>query len=222
MNVSWSQTIVDSLQGLLDGVINFVPSLIVAIVVFVIGWFIAIWVGKLIAEILKRVKFDTIFEKTQWDEALEKAGFQMKMSGFVGGLIKWVLVIVALGLSLDFLPQVGKLNFVNSLVSKLDNLVIAVAIFVVAMIVADIAEKLVKAVVSKMGVGYAGAIGVLVRWSIWIFAALAILEQLNVGGADWLIQIIVGGIMLGLALAFGLGGKDVARELLQEFRAKLK
>ncbi len=214
-------TISESLKGLVQGSINFVPNLIVAILVFIIGWFIAIWIGKLIAEILKRIKFDTIFEKTQWDDALEKAGFQMKMSGFVGGLIKWVLVIVSLGLALRFLG-LGELRFIDEVIGWLPNLVVAVAIFIVAMIVADISEKLVKAVVSKMGVGYAGAIGVLVRWSIWIFAGLAILDQLNVRVAEDLVQIIVGGIVFSLALAFGLGGKDVAREILQEFRAKLR
>lgn len=219
--MTWMDTIIESLKGLLQGFIDFVPNLLVAIIVFVIGWFIAIWVGKLIAEILKRVKFDTIFEKTQWDEALEKAGFQMKMSGFVGGLLKWILVIVSLGLALRFLG-LGELRFVDEVIGWLPNLVVAVAIFIVAMIVADISEKLVKAVVGKMGVSYAGAIGVLVRWAIWIFAALAILEQLNIQVAGNLIEIIVGGVVLSLALAFGLGGKDVAREVLQGFRAKLK
>ena len=218
----WISITRTALEDLLGGFVNFIPKLIGAIVIFVIGWFIAVWIGKIIAEILKRARFDKIFEKTKWDEALDKAEFKMKMSGFIGGLIKWVLVIVFLGASVRILglSQVG--DFVDSIVGWLPNLVVATAIFVVTVIVADFAEKLVKAIVSKMHVGYVHLIGAIVRWAIWIFAALAILNQFGVEGADNLIQIIVGGVILAMALAFGLGGKDVARDILQGTRQRLK
>ena len=149
----------------------------------------------------------------------KKADFKMKMSGFVGSLIKWVLVIVLLGATLEILGL--QLAFIDQVINYLPNLVVAVAIFIVAMIVADIAEKLVKAVVGKMQVKHVGAVGALTRWSVWIFAAYIILQQLGVQGLDGLIQIIVGGIVFAMAIAFGLGGKDVARELMEGFRNKL-
>ena len=98
------------------------------------------------------------------------------------------------------------------------------AIFVVAVIVADFAEKFIKAVVNKMGVSCANVLGIIVRWAVWIFAILAILSQLGV--AREIIQILVSGfvalIVISAGIAFGLGGKDIAKETLEELKTKLK
>lgn len=220
----WSSITLDALQGLWKGFLDFVPKLIGAIVVFVVGWFIAVWIGKLVAEVLKRIKFDALFEKTKWDEALEKANMKMTMSGFIGGLVKWILVIVFLLAAVEILGMVQFAGFLKDIVAWLPNLVVAAAIFVVAVIVADFAEKLIKAVVGKMNVGYVNMVGAIVRWAIWIFAAFAILEQLEV--ASDIVQILVTGlvalIVLSGAIALGLGGKDLARDALENLRKKLR
>jgi len=220
----WTSITITALQDLWAGFLSFMPKLLGALIVFIIGWIISIWVGKLISEILKRLKFDKIFEKTKWDEALEKADMKMSMSGFLGGLVKWILIIVFLLAAVEILGFSQFSAFVTSIVAWLPNLVVAAAIFVVAVVVADIAEKLIKAVVGKITSKYAGFVGSIVRWSIWIFALLAILSQLGV--ASDIIQILVSGfvalIVISSALAFGLGGKDVAREILEGMKNKLK
>ena len=192
--------------------------------IFVIGWFIAVWVGKLVAEILRRLRVDKIFEKTKWEEALEKAEFKMKMSDFIGGIIKWVLVIVFLLAAVEILGLVQFAAFLRTIVAWLPNLVVAAAIFVVAVIIADIAEKLVKAIVGKMNVRYVNFVGSIVKWAIWIFAILAILAQLGV--APEIVQILIGGfvalIVISCSIAFGLGGKDLAREFLEGLRNKFR
>ena len=220
----WSTITLQALQGLWQGFIKFLPQLVGAIVVFVIGWFISIWIGKLIAGILKKLRLDQIFEKTKWQEALEKADFKMKMSDFIGGIVKWVLVIVFLLAAVEILGLTQFAGFLKAIVSWLPNLVVAAAIFVVAVIIANISEKLVKAIVEKMNVGYAQLIGGIVKWAIWIFAVLAILSQLGV--AKDIVQILVTGfvalIVISCSLAFGLGGRDLARDLLEGSRGRFK
>ena len=227
MNViqDWSAILSDSLGGLLEGFLNFVPKLIGAIVVFVVGWLIAVWVGKFIAEVLKRAKLDKVFEKTKWEEALEKAEFKMTMSSFIGAIVKWVLAIVFIGSAIKILGLSQFDSFIDGILGWLPNLVVAAAIFVVAVIIADFAEKLVKAIVGKMNVKHVNLIGAVVKWSIWLFAAFAILAQLAVGAAGEIIQILVTGfvalIVISASLALGLGGKDIARDALQNFRNKM-
>ncbi len=220
----WSIITVESLQKLWQGFINFLPELIGALVVFVVGWFIAVWLGKLVSEILKRIRVDYLFEKTQWDEALEKADFKMKISDFIGGIVKWILIVVFLLAAVEILELSAFAGFLRAIVAWLPNLVVAVAIFVVAVIAADFADKLVKAVVGKMGVGYAKFSGAIVKWAIWIFAILAILSQLGV--ASDIVQILVSGfvalIVLSASIAFGLGGKDAARDILEGLRGRMK
>ena len=220
----WTTVTMQALQNFWQGFLNFIPKLVGAIIVFVVGWFIAVWIGKLVAEILKRLRVDRIFEKSKWDEALAKAEFKMKMSDFIGGIVRWVLVIVFLLAAVEILGLVQFAAFLRAIVAWLPNLVVAAAIFVVAVIIADIAEKLVKAIVGKINVNYVGLIGSIVKWAVWIFAILAILSQLGV--AKDIVQILVTGfvalIVISCSLAFGLGGKDLAREVLENLGKKLK
>ena len=228
MNViqDWSGVISDSLANLVQGVIEFIPKLIGAIIVFIIGWVVAVWVGKLVTEILKRIKFDKIFERTQWESAMEKAEMKTKMSGFIGSIVKWVLAVVFLSAGIKILGFSQFDSFVNGILGWLPNLVVSAAIFVVAVMVAEFAEKIIKAVVGKMRVKYVNLIGVVVKWSVWIFAAFAILGQLAVGAAAEIVQILVTGlvalVVISASLALGLGGKDIAKDVLQNLRAKMK
>ncbi|MDI6883010.1 MAG: hypothetical protein QMC93_00840 [Patescibacteria group bacterium] len=220
----WSLITLDALQKLWQGFIKFIPQVLGAIIVFVVGWFISVWIGKLVAEILKRLRFDKIFERARWEEVLEKAEFKMKMSDFIGLIVKWVLIIVFLLAAVEILGLSQFAGFLKAIVAWLPNLVVAAAIFVVAAIVVDIAEKLVKAIVGKMNVKYASLIGSIVRYSIWIFAFLAILTQLGV--ASNIVQILISGfvalIVISSSLAFGLGGKDLAHDVLEKLRRKLE
>ncbi|MCD6232802.1 hypothetical protein J7J81_00235 [bacterium] len=224
MMQEWSQITTQSLQGLWEGFLDFIPKLLCSLIVFIVGWFISVWIGKLVAEILKRLKFDRIFEKTKWEEAFQRAEFKMKMSEFVGAVTKWVLVIVFLLAALKILVGPQYTDFFGGFIAWLPNLLAAAAIFVVAVIVADLAERFTKAVVGKMNVGYVGLVGGIVKWSIWIFAILAILSQLGV--APDIVHILVTGfvalIVISGSLAFGLGGKDLARDILEQLRDKFR
>lgn len=224
MLTDWSSIIVSSLQDLGRGAASFVPKFIFALIVFAVGWIIAVWVGKLVAEILKRVGFDKLFDKTKWEEAMAKADFKMQMSAFVGSLAKWTLGIVFLLATVEILGMTQFAVFLRSIVSWLPNLIVAAAIFLVAVVASDFLEKFLKAMMGKMNVKYANFIGALVRWSIWVFATLAALSQLGV--ASDIVQIMVSGfvalIVISAGLAFGIGGKDVAKEILEGVRNKLK
>jgi len=220
----WSLITTQALQKLWEGFIKFIPQLIGALIVFIIGWFISVWIGKFVAEILKRLKVDKIFEKTKWEQAFEKAELKLEVSEFIGAIVKWVLIIVFLLAAVEILGLGQFAGFLKSIVAWLPNVIVAAAIFVVAVIIADFSEKLIKAIVGKMEVGYARFVGSIVKWAIWVFALLAILSQLGV--AKDTINILISGfvalIVLSSAIAFGLGGKDVAREILEDLRRKIK
>src|SRR3989338_3082790 len=99
----WSLLIFQALQSLWEGFLGFIPLLIGAIIVFVIGWIVSVGLGKIITEILKKIRFNQIFEKGNWDEALAKAGIKVDAAGFIGSIFKWSLVIVFLLASVEVL-----------------------------------------------------------------------------------------------------------------------
>jgi small-conductance mechanosensitive channel len=133
------------------------------------------------------------------------------------------LVIVFLSIAVEILGLAQFASVLNRLIVWLPNVVIAVVVFVVAVIIADILNRLIRASVNKMGIKYGGFLGAIVRWAIYIFAGLAILLQLGV--APTIIQSIVVGFVgmlaLALGLAFGLGGKDAAAKLIEDLKSKI-
>ncbi|MDO8655491.1 MAG: hypothetical protein Q7R48_03750 [bacterium] len=221
----WSILIIQALQSLWMGFLSFVPSLIGAIIVFVIGWIVSVAAGKLVTEILKRIKFNQIFEKGNWDEALAKADIKVDTSGFLGAIVKWVLVIVFLTVAVEILGFSEFAGFLKNVLNYLPNVVVASLIFVVTVIVTDITEKIIRVSVEKIKVGYGRTVSAIIKWSIWVFAIIAILSQLKFEAADWVFELVKTafmGISLALAIAFGLGGKDVAADLLKSARDKFR
>ncbi|MFH1656200.1 MAG: hypothetical protein ABH956_00295 [Candidatus Nealsonbacteria bacterium] len=220
----WYDLTVEALQDLWTGFLGFTPKLIGAIVVFLIGWFIAMAIGRIVAEILRKLSFNKFFEKGAIKEALSKAEFKVDASGFIGAIFKWIFVIVFLLVAVEILGLNQFGVFLTSVLGYLPNVIVAVLIFIVAVIIADILEKIVRATVEGAKVGYGDLIGIIVRWSIWIFSIFAILYQLRIapGLIQTLLSGIVGLIVIAGGIAFGLGGKDVAAEILQNLKRKLQ
>lgn len=224
MTREWMLITYQELQNVWLGFLEFIPKLILAIIIFLIGWIVAIALERVIVGILNRLKFNRLFEKAGWKEALEKAEFKVNPAEFIGAIFKWILVIVFLLIAVEILGLVQFAAFLKSVINWLPNLVVAVAIFVVAAIASDILGKITIASLEKVKVGYSQVAGKIVKWSVWTFALLAILFQLGV--ARPLIETFFTGLMAGLALAFGiafgLGGKDFAGELLANLRQRIR
>jgi hypothetical protein len=96
MTQDWSQITTQALYDAWESVLLFLPNLIGAIIIFIIGWIIAIWIGKLVSSILNKLKFNSIFERTGWKDALANADIKVEPSGFIGAIFKWILVFVFL------------------------------------------------------------------------------------------------------------------------------
>ncbi len=221
MTIEWYSSII---EPFLQKFVEFVPRLVLAIIVFVIGYFISVAIGKLVAEVLKKLKLNRLFEKEGWQKALERAELKVDPAGFIGAIFKWIFVIISLLLAADILRLVGLTDLLKSVLAYIPNVIIAALIFVVTVIIADIVEKVVRAALEGVKFAYARIGGGIVKWAIWVFAILIILSQLGIGQAfmEDLFRGIVAMIVIAVGLAFGLGGKGVAAEILQDLRRKLK
>lgn len=222
--LNWYDVTLQSLVNLWQGFLGFVPQVIGAVIVFVIGWFIAEAVGKVVADILKRAQFNQLFAGTGWKDALVKAELKVNPAEFIGGLFKWTLLIVFLLAAVEILGLSQFASFLTNVLGYLPNVLVASLIFVVAVIISELLEKILRVTVEGSGMGYGHFVGVIVKWSIWIFAIIAILLQLGV--TPFLLQTLFTGVVAFLVvaggLAFGLGGKEVAGEFLQDLKRKLK
>jgi len=221
----WSLTVI---QPFLQTLIGFIANLVLALVVFIIGYFISIGIGKLIAEILKSVKFNKLFEKEGWRKALQRANIEVNPSEFIGVIFKWVFVIMSLLIAVDILKLTAFAGFLTKVLDYLPNVVVAVLVFVVAIVISDIVEKIVRAGVERLKVGYGYIAASIVKWAIWVFTFFLILGQLLPTNAfivtlyNGIIYGIVGALALGLGLAIGLGGKETAGKIISDMYRKIE
>lgn len=224
MVLDWYTVTLGALQNFWQGFLQFVPQLLGALVIFLVGWFVAVGVGKLISEVLKKLKFSHLLERAGWKETLEKAELKVDPAEFIGALCKWALVIVFLLAAVEILGLTQFAGFLADVLAYIPNAIVAVLILVVTVVISDILEKMVRTAVEGTRVGYGKLAGSIVKWSVWTFAVLAILMQLQI--APILLQTLFTGVVafmtIAASLAFGLGGKDVAAEILQGLKDKLQ
>lgn len=227
LNMIYSDWSLSIIQPFLQGLVGFVANLLLAIIVFVIGYLISVGIGRIITEILKSIRFNKLFEKEGWNKALQKANIQVNPSEFIGAIFKWVFVIASLLVVVDILKLVQFGVVLTEVLNYLPNVIVASLIFVVAVIISDIIEKVVRVTVERMKVGYGYLASSIIKWAIWIFTIFLVLDQLlpnnDLIKALYMAIVygIVGAIALGLAIAIGLGGKDTAAEIIRDMRKKV-
>lgn len=217
----WGDVFTSSLQGLWIGFVNFVPKLIFAIIIFIIGWTIGAVVSRALAQVINALKINKLFETIGAKSVLDKAGFKLDVGAFIGEIAKWFIVLVFLIASLDVL-NLDQVNlFLREVVlGYLPRVFIAALLLVIATLVSDAIRRLVEGSAKAMGVHSARMAGSIAKWAIWIFVTIIVLSELGIAPA--FMQILFTGIvaMLALAggLAFGLGGKDAASRVVQKMR----
>jgi hypothetical protein len=215
---NWGLVFTNSLQSVWYGVANFIPPFIFAIIVFAIGWVLAVLLERLVESIIKAIKIDSLLKSAGMEDVVKRSGYNLNSGRFLGVLVKWFVIIVFLLTALDILGLTDVRYFLGDVVvSYIPNVIVAVLILIVAVIVADAMQKIVVASVKAAHVKSAHLLGVITKWSIWIFALVAALIHLGI--APELIQTIVMGIVFAVALAvglaFGLGSKDTAGRITE-------
>ena len=184
---TWGEVFSQSLIGLWYGFINFVPGLLGAIILFILG------AGA--------------------NDFINRSGLKISISGFVGAVIKWFIIIVFLMASLQIIGLTQVNDFLREAVLYyLPKVIIAALVLVIATVLADAMKKLVKASAQAANIRSANMLGSITLYAIWIFAFIIALSELGIATA--FMQILFTGFIAALAIAlglsFGLGGKDAA------------
>ena len=224
----WFQSLASAsytaLMGLWQGFINFVPTLLGGLIIFLIGIVIGNGISQLIEKIIEAIKLDKALEKAGVKEFTDKANIGLNSGYFLGQLTKWLIVLAFLVAACNIWGLAAVGDFLRSVVSFLPNIIVAVVIMLAAIVLGEYAARFVRASVSGAGLKFQGFLSSLTKWAIYIFGILAALSQLKV--ASYIINTLFTGIiaMLALAggLAFGLGGKELAQEILKKFKEEIE
>ena len=222
---TWADVLNQSFQNLSYGLIAFIPNLVVAIVIFIVGWLIGIGLGRLVAQIIDALRVDSALRSAGLERLLVRAGFGLSSGKFLGFLVKWFFIIVFLVASLDVLHLTTVNYFISEVVlGYLPQVIVAVLILLVAVVLAEAAERVISGSAKAASVRSAGFLGKVARYAILVFAILAALAQLNVATA--FVQTLFTGVVIAVSLAvglsFGLGGQKAAERYIEHLRSEIK
>jgi hypothetical protein len=207
----------ESLMNLWSGFISFVPGLLGAIILFIIGWVLGAIVGKSMAQVINALKVDKLFESAGANNFLDKAGIKLNVGAFVGGIIKWFIIIVFLMASLQIIGLTQVNDFLREAVLYyLPKVIVASFVLVIATVIADVMQKLINVSAKAVNIRSANMLGSITKYAIWIFAFIIALSELGIASA--FMQILFTGFIAALAIAlglsFGLGGREAASKAI--------
>lgn len=209
-----------SFENAVDDIVAFLPNLVGFLVLLIIGFVVAKVVSNLVGKLLTRIGVDRRMHESDAHRYVERVLPGARVSAPVVQLVFWVIFAFFVVAAISALDVRAVTTFMNDLLAYLPNVIVALVILVVA---AMIAGTVGPATTRSMGDTSAGRIaGTAVSGLVMVIAMFMILEQLKI--AEEIVRIAFAAVMfafaLGLALAFGLGGRDAARRLLDEAYVK--
>lgn len=203
---------------------EFLINLLWAIVVFLIGLFIANFVKRIIVRVLKKVNLESLFKSKGLGEFWENKEIKETIVSILGGIVKWLIILVFTTASANILGLTAVSAVLNRILNYLPNMVSSFLILIIGVIIAGLVEKLVKGMLSSFDGRTGRLFGKVASYTVMVFTFMAILTELGI--AELLINVMFIGfvfmISLGLGLAIGLGGKDLVSDILAEGYKKLK
>ncbi len=213
---TWSDVLTLSFTNLWLGVVGFVPKLVVAIVIVLLGWGIGVLFGRVVSQIIRVLKIDEALKRAGVEDFLNKGGIGLDSGMFLGGLVRWFVIVVFLIGAFEVLNLSQVTVFLRDILNYLPQVIVAVLILIAAGLVSDAMKKIVLSSAMSAGISSAGFLSTVTGWVIWVFAVLVALSQLGI--AVGFIQTIFTGLVvalsLGLGLAFGLGGQEAASRVI--------
>lgn len=200
------------------------PSIFWAGLVLLVGILIAKWAAALAAAFLGKIRLNQVLKRMGLEETLSKIDTRLNAPGFFGEIVKWFLIIVFLMAASEILGLAQFSQFLEKVIGYFPNIFIACLIFLVAVFLSDLSQKIVVGTLEEEKITYSRFLGKMTRGAIWFFAVMAILYQLKII-PSLILVIFIGGVVafsIALGIAFGLGGKDLAVKILKEFEEKFK
>lgn len=220
--VGRSYLITDPLREMFTRIMEYIPVILAAVIILVIGWMVAKAIRLILEKGLKAVHFDRLADKAGITKALKDGDFNISASEIISGLVYWLVMILVLVMTADALglPQASIL--LAGLFGYIPMVISAVLVLVVAIFVAGFVSGIVRMAATNANLPNPQLLSGICRWAIIIFAITIALSQLGIAPllVSSAFNIILGGIVLALAIAFGLGGKDAAARYLEELRHK--
>lgn len=219
-------TVTNSFTSLWYRLVDFLPQLLAAIIVLIIGLLIAYALAAVIKRAIDWLRIDQFFNRIGLNKKLREFGIEFSLAGILAWLVKWFVILATFISVADILKLQQISQFLNSVVLYLPKVFVAIFIVTIGFIVGEFVKNIILKAeqMSNLTRAYARTFAMVSEAAIVIFAILAALIELEV--ATSLVNILFTGIIasaaLAAGLAFGLGGRDNASRILDNMENEAK
>lgn len=227
MDTEIFNNLIDNVRGsfgdLWIGIINVLPRIVEGVVILLVGWIVAKIVSHLVGKIVKVIRLERIITTAGVKDFFQKAGIKLKIEDIFEEIAKWfILIAFFISAANAFgLPQVN--GFLQDVLNYIPNVIIASIITIVGVLIANFAADLAHGTTKATKTGSPQIVASITRYAVIIFTIFAALVQLGIGKG--LLDSFFNNLGLALAaafgLAFGLGGKEVAMDVIKKIRKDL-
>ena len=209
---------------MLQSFIDVLPNIFLGIVIILLGLYISKKIRDLVIHFLNRLRLNQMLSSLGWQEFFNRFNTKLDIPRFFGTItqIYFLLWVVLLVLDMLSLSIVG--DIISNIINYYPNIFISIVIFIVAVFIADFSKKIIVSDFREEKLTYSNFLGNIIASSVWVIAILAILYQLQIAQTLILIAFIgfITLIVLTVGIAFGLGGKEIARKTLEDIEKKIK
>jgi hypothetical protein len=214
---NWAQAIFTALTNALNLLLEFIPKLVGFLVILLVGWIVATLVSKGVTYLLRKVGFDRLGQRIGLQRFEQNMGVHMDAAGILGAIVYWFLFLIFLIPAADALGIPTVSAILNQLVAYIPNVFVAILVLFLGALAATVVADLVRGATASARMGNPNLYATIARVAIIGFAVIVALEQLKIAPdiMNILFTAVVGAAALAFGLAFGLGGRDTARRLLE-------
>ncbi len=222
---TFQTSVMSSLQELYQKVIIYLPNILAAVIVLILGWLIGSFLSKLVNKVLSAIKIDTLADQLGLKNLSETSGRHLSLAKFGGWLIKWFFFLGSFIAAADILNLSKVSEFLyEDVLGYAGHVVVAMAILLLGMLAAKFFSGLVETAVRASGMHASSSLGSLTKWAIMVFAVIAALSELLPKASGFLqdlFKAVVAMLAIAGGIAFGLGGRDHAKKILDSVEDNL-
>lgn len=219
---NWSGALMASVAGALAMFMSALPRILGFAVILIAGWFIASAIASVVAVLLRKVKFNDLAQRSGFSDFVAKTGAETDSAGMIAMVTKWFIRLIVMIVAFDALGLPAVSEVLSSLLLWMPNLVVALVALVIGGLAANALSNVVRAAAAKGGLQRPDILGKVASVAVWAFAIVVAVNQLGIATnlVNILFMATVGAVALALGLAFGLGGRDTAGEIVRRWYSK--
>lgn len=218
----WSDAMFTSLAAAMALLFSAIPKIIGFLLIIVAGWFIASLIERGLAAVLRSIHFNDLSQRAGLTDFINKMGVNTDAAGMIGLVVKWFVRLIALVVAFDALGLPAVSEVLRQLLLWLPNVVVALVVLVIGGLAARALSNVVRGAANEAGLTNANFLSKAASVVVWAFAIVVAVNQLGIATelVNTLFMAVVGALALGVGLAFGLGGRETASEILNRWYAK--